>query len=109
MTFVLTFINKQIGYSTKGFVVCFLEALGSRLPRLAKRAWRLAFSLNSVNIIFVVIVRSADCPIGRDTIARKAKADGFNTGGVDTFRTVSFDEWLRLFLHVRPAHFSVRT
>ncbi|EPS96052.1 hypothetical protein FOMPIDRAFT_1151328 [Fomitopsis schrenkii] len=37
--------------------------------------------------------------LGRDTIARKAKADGFNTGGVDTFRTVSFDEWLRLFLH----------
>lgn len=40
---------------------------------------------------------------GRDTIARKAKGDGINPGGVDAFRTVSFDEWLRLFLHVRTA------
>ncbi|TFY64254.1 hypothetical protein EVJ58_g2743 [Rhodofomes roseus] len=37
--------------------------------------------------------------LGRDTIARKSKGDGLNSGGVDAFRTVSFDEWLRLFLH----------
>ncbi|KAH9921621.1 TPR-like protein [Fomitopsis serialis] len=37
--------------------------------------------------------------LGRDTIARKARGDGINTGGLDTFRTISFDEWLRLFLH----------
>lgn len=51
-------------------------------------------------------IQFADYSSGRDTIARKAKADGFNPGGVDTFRTVTFDEWLRLFLHVRITHSS---
>ncbi|KAL6299826.1 TPR-like protein [Sparassis latifolia] len=32
--------------------------------------------------------------LGRDSITRKSRAEG-----VDTFRTVSFDDWLRLFMH----------
>lgn len=89
--------------STKGSVVCFPEAPGSRLRRPAKRAWRLAFSLSSVHDLCMAVTHSADSCIGRDTIARKTKADG-----IDTFRTVSFDEWLRLFLHVCIARLSVR-
>ncbi|PCH42829.1 TPR-like protein [Wolfiporia cocos MD-104 SS10] len=37
--------------------------------------------------------------LGRDTISRKAKSDGKSSSTVDTFRTVTFDEWLRLFMH----------
>ncbi|GBE87309.1 TPR-like protein [Sparassis crispa] len=32
--------------------------------------------------------------LGRDSITRKSRAEG-----VDTFRTISFDDWLRLFMH----------
>ncbi|KZT05046.1 TPR-like protein [Laetiporus sulphureus 93-53] len=37
--------------------------------------------------------------LGRGMMAHKVKSEGINPGGVETFRTVSFEEWLRLFLH----------
>ncbi|CAL1715852.1 unnamed protein product [Somion occarium] len=36
--------------------------------------------------------------LGRDTIARKSKSDGSGSGDLDSFRTVKFDDWLRLFM-----------
>jgi hypothetical protein len=35
---------------------------------------------------------------GRETMVKKSKADGEK--GLDAFRTIVFDEWLRLFMQV---------
>lgn len=36
---------------------------------------------------------------GRETISRKGK--GEKGAGLDSFRTIKFDDWLRIFMQVR--------
>ncbi len=38
--------------------------------------------------------------LGRDTLTKKSKSDGVSQN-MNSFRTISFDDWLRLMMQVR--------
>lgn len=44
----------------------------------------------------------ADVALGRDSLSRKSKVDGTSSQTLDSFRKISFDDWLRLFMQVCP-------
>lgn len=54
---------------------------------------RLQLDLGTQALFFVMFLL---IPSGRETLARKGRAGG--DGTVDSFRTIGFDDWLRLFM-----------
>ncbi len=86
-----------IAYSIVGSGGCSLGAPGNRLQKRRRTAWHLACSWNSVcPSNQYSVYRSDDMPSGRDALARKAA----KSENVNTFRTILFEDWLRLFMHV---------
>lgn len=81
------------------FAECSPEARESRSQRLTRKISLHVFSLSLVSICTDTFFQAFhDIAIfsGRDT-SRKSKSDA-----LDSFRTVPFDDWLKLFLDVSP-------
>lgn len=80
-----------------------VQAGRSRVPRLTRRAWPPACNWTLVRTLLYIICKEApDWVPGRDSISRRSK--GEKGGILDSFRTIKFDDWLRVFMQVSAFH-----
>ena len=87
--------------STSGTAVCSQNLAGrNKIRRRTKRTWRPGFSsiLVSHTLIRKALGNANSCLEGRETAVKKSKAE--NGQELDSFRTILFDDWLRLFMQV---------
>ena len=68
-----------------------------------KSVWPLVYNLTWVRFTLsnAVLLDLLISYLERDSQARKSGKSGTATGGVDVFRGLSFDDWLRIFMQVR--------
>lgn len=75
----------------------------SKVPRPTRRTWPLDCNWTLVRTLPYIIGKEAlDCISGRDSISRRGK--GEKGVVLDSFRTIKFDDWLRVFMQVGAFH-----
>lgn len=57
--------------------------------------------LDMGTLLFVILEYYTYCSVERDILARKSAKGADKAGGVNVFRGIDFDDWLRLFMQVR--------
>ena len=72
--------------------------------RVPRKTWLLGYSWSWVHIIASSLKAPFDGRfIGRDSMSRKSRNENGSSPTVNTFRTVAFDDWLRLFMQVHQS------
>jgi general transcription factor 3C polypeptide 3 (transcription factor C subunit 4) len=99
-------------FRTTPFAGCSREVgKGSRPTRLkrTRRTWLLGSNLTWVCMLdrtSTELIIITCYVLERDSLARKSARSGEKPGAVNVFRGINFDDWLRLFMQVRPPFLS---